>query len=184
MAPSRWVLFLAVTLGIIVLFAGKRLNDAIGFLREFSIPEPVTGGMLFSALLAVVYAVSGISVEFNLAARDILLVYFFATIGINASLKDLLAGGRPLMLLLAVTIAYVVLQNLTGIFVAALFGLPAAVGLLGGTISLIGGHGTAIAWAPDITQHYGVADAMEIGIACATFGLILASLMGGPIANS
>jgi ESS family glutamate:Na+ symporter len=76
-----------------------------------------------------------------------------------------------------------VLQNLTGISVAALFDLPAAVGLLGGTISLIGGHGTAIAWAPNIAQHYGVADAMAIGIACATFGLILASLMGGPIAR-
>jgi glutamate:Na+ symporter, ESS family len=137
--------FLAVTLGIIVWFAGKRLNDAIGFLREFSIPEPVTGGMLFSVLFTVVYAISGISVEFNLAARDILLVYFFTTIGINASLKDLLAGGKPLMLLLVVTIAYMVLQNLTGISVAALFDLPAAVGLLGGTISLIGGHGTAIA---------------------------------------
>jgi glutamate:Na+ symporter, ESS family len=175
--------FLAVTLGIIVLFAGKRLNDAIGFLREFSIPEPVTGGMLFCVLFTVVYAISGVSVEFNLAARDILLVYFFTTIGINASLKDLLAGGKPLMLLLAVTIAYMVLQNLTGISVAALFDLPAAVGVLGGTISLIGGHGTAIAWAPDVAQHYGVADAMAIGIACATFGLILASLMGGPIAR-
>jgi sodium--glutamate symport carrier gltS len=63
--------------------------------------------------------------------------------------------------------------------VAALFDLPAAVGVLGGTIPLIGGHGTAIAWAPDVAQHYGVANAMEIGIACATFGLILASLRPG-----
>ena len=75
------------------------------------------------------------------------------------------------------------LQNITGISVAALFGLPAAVGMLGGTVSLIGGHGTAIAWAPQIAEGYGVANAMEIGIACATFGLILASLMGGPIAK-
>ncbi|HYQ73004.1 MAG TPA: sodium/glutamate symporter, partial [Gammaproteobacteria bacterium] len=47
--------FFAVTLGIIVLFAGKRLNDAIAVLREFSIPEPVTGGLLFSVLIALVY---------------------------------------------------------------------------------------------------------------------------------
>ena len=55
--------------------------------------------------------------------------------------------------------------------------------MLGGTVSLIGGHGTAIAWAPRIAEDYGVSNAMEIGIACATFGLILASLMGGPIAK-
>ncbi len=175
--------FLSVTLGIIVLFAGKRLNNAVGFLREFSIPEPVTGGLLFSILFAIVHAFFGVSVEFDLDARDILLVYFFTTIGINASLKDLLAGGKPLIILLTVTIAYMVLQNLTGISVAALFDLPAAVGMLGGTVSLIGGHGTAIAWAPSIAQDYGVTNAMEMGIACATFGLILASLMGGPIAK-
>ena len=175
--------FLTVTLGIIVLFVGKRLNNRIAFLREFSIPEPVTGGLLFSILFGIVYATSGVAVEFSLGARDILLVYFFTTIGINASLRDLLTGGKPLVILLVITIAYMVIQNLTGISVAALFDLPTPVGLLGGTVSLIGGHGTAIAWAPRIAEDFGVSNAMEIGIACATFGLILASLMGGPIAK-
>jgi len=175
--------FFTFTIGIVVLFVGKRLNDAIGFLREFSIPEPVTGGLLFSVLFGVVYATSGVAVEFDLAARDFLLVYFFITIGINASFKDLAAGGKPLVILLAITIAYMVVQNLTGISVAALFGLDTAVGLLGGTVSLIGGHGTAIAWAPRIKEEFGITNAMEIGIASATFGLILASLMGGPIAK-
>jgi ESS family glutamate:Na+ symporter len=171
------------TLGIIVLFAGKRLNDAIGFLREFSIPEPVTGGLIFSILFALIYFGAGITVNFDLAARDVLLIYFFTTIGINAQLKDLLAGGKPLVILLSITIAYMFVQNLTGISIAALFDLDAAVGMLGGTVSLIGGHGTAIAWSPRIAENFGISNAMEIGIACATFGLILASLMGGPIAK-
>ena len=175
--------FLAVTLGIIVVFVGKRINDSLSFLREFSIPEPVTGGLLFSIMFGLVYGLFGVAVEFELAARDFLLVYFFTTIGINASLRDLLAGGRPLVILLVITIAYMFLQNLTGISVAALYDLPVAVGLLGGTVSLIGGHGTTIAWSPQIGADYGIANAMEIGIACATFGLILASLMGGPIAK-
>jgi ESS family glutamate:Na+ symporter len=175
--------FLAITTGIIVLFAGKRLNDAIPFLRNFSIPEPVTGGLLFSILFGLVYAVSGVAVEFELTARDVLLVYFFTTIGINASFKDLIAGGKPLIILLAITIAYMFLQNLTGISVASLFDLPPQVGLLGGTVSLIGGHGTSIAWSPRIAEDFNIANAMEIGIACATFGLILASIMGGPIAK-
>ena len=175
--------FMAITLGIIVLFVGRRLNDSVAFLKEFSIPEPVTGGLLFSILFGLVYAFSGIAVEFDLHARDVLLVYFFTTIGINASLSDLLAGGKPLVLLLLITIGYMILQNLTGITIASLFDLPAQVGMLGGTVSLIGGHGTAIAWAPRIAEDFGISNAMEIGIACATFGLILASLMGGPIAK-
>ena len=132
--------FFSITLGIVVLFVGKRVNDAVGFLREFSIPEPVTGGLIFSVFLAVVYFLSGIEVAFELTARDVLLVYFFTTIGINASLKDLLAGGKPLIILLSITIAYMFVQNLVGISVASLFDLPAPVGMLGGTVSLIGGQ--------------------------------------------
>ena len=175
--------FLAVTIGIIVLFVGKRINEQVGFLREFSIPEPVTGGLLFSVLLGLLYAVSGIAVQFELQARDVLLVYFFTTIGINASVRDLLAGGRPLLILLAITIAFMFAQNLTGIGMASLFKLPASVGIIGGSVSLIGGHGTTIAWAPYFINSQGIANAQEIGIACATLGLILASLMGGPIAK-
>ncbi len=175
--------FFTFTLGIVVLFLGKRVNDAVGFLREFSIPEPVTGGLIFSLLVALLYATTGVEMHFNLAARDVLLVYFFTTIGINASLRDLLAGGRPLIILLAITIVYMFVQNITGISVASLFDLHPAVGLLGGTVSLIGGHGTAIAWSPRIAEEFGIDNAMEIGIASATFGLILASLMGGPIAK-
>lgn len=175
--------FLAVTVGIVVLFVGKRLNERIAVLKEYSIPEPVTGGLIFSVLFAAGYVASGIEIHFELAARDVLLVYFFTTIGINANLRDLITGGKSLTILLAITIAYMVLQNLTGISVAALFGLPSTIGLLAGTVSLIGGHGTTIAWAPTFANDYGVANAMEIGIACATFGLILASLMGGPIAK-
>jgi len=175
--------FLSVTLGIVVLFVGKRVNNIVRFLKEFSIPEPVTGGLIFSLLVALLYLVTGIEIEFELSARDFLLVYFFTTIGINASLKDLMEGGKPLVILLVITIAYMVVQNLTGISVAAAFGLATPVGLLGGSVSLIGGHGTAIAWAPRIAADYGIGNAMEIGIACATFGLILASIMGGPIAK-
>jgi len=174
---------LAFTIGILVLFIGKRINDAVGFLREFSIPEPVTGGLLVSLLITLVYVVADVAITFELEARDFLLVYFFTTIGINASIRDLMAGGKPLIILLVITILFMVLQDLLGITVASLFDLPSAVGLLGGSVSLIGGHGTAIAWAPKISEQYGVANAMEIGLACATFGLILASLMGGPIAK-
>ena len=175
--------FLAITLGIVALFAGRRINDSFHKLRELSIPEPVTGGLLFSLIFGLVFLVSGVAVEFELMFRDFLLVYFFTTIGINASLADLKTGGKPLLILMAITLVYMVLQNLTGLSVAALFDQPAVVGMLGGGVSLIGGHGTTVAWAPILAEDFNLPNAMEIGIACATFGLILASLMGGPIAK-
>ena len=87
--------FLTVTLGIVVLFIGKQLNQVVPAFREFSIPEPVTGGLLVCILFTLIYAISGVGVEFNLGARNVLLVYFFTTIGINASFRDLLSMATP-----------------------------------------------------------------------------------------
>jgi ESS family glutamate:Na+ symporter len=175
--------FLTVTLGILVLFLGKALNKRFAFLREFTIPEPVSGGLLVASVIALLHLAFGLEISFGMRARDLLLVYFFTTVGMNASFADLRRGGRSLVVLLALTIVLMLAQNLLGLTLARLGGLPAATGLLMGTVSLIGGHGTTIAWAPKFADDYGVANAMEIGIAAATFGLIIASASGGPIAR-
>ena len=175
--------FLTVTLGILVLFVGKALNKRVRVLREFTIPEPVSGGLLVAVLIALLHFVFGMEINFSLRARDVLLVVFFTTVGMNASFADLRRGGRSLVVLLVLTIVLMLCQNALGVTLARWSGLPPASGLLVGTVSLIGGHGTTIAWAPQFAKEHGVANALEIGIAAATFGLILASASGGPIAR-
>ena len=175
--------FLTVTLGILVLFLGKALNNRFRLLREFTIPEPVSGGLLVAVVFALLHLAFGLEMTFGMRARDLLLVYFFTTVGMNASFADLRRGGRSLVVLLALTVVLMLAQNLLGVTLARWSGLPPATGLLVGTVSLIGGHGTTIAWAPKFAAEQGVANAMEIGIAAATFGLILASASGGPIAR-
>jgi|688.fasta_scaffold06932_3 ESS family glutamate:Na+ symporter len=175
--------FLAVTLGILVLFIGKSLNNSVRLLREFTIPEPVSGGLFVAVLISLLHFVFGLEINFSLRARDVLLVVFFTTVGMNASFADLRRGGRALVVLLTLTIVLMLAQNALGISLARWSGLPPASGLLVGTVSLIGGHGTTIAWAPQFASEHGVTNAVEIGIAAATFGLILASASGGPIAR-
>ncbi len=175
--------FATFNIAIVVLAIGRWLNRKVAFLRDFNIPEPVTSGLLVCVLLALVHAVTGVEVGFNLLTRDFLLLYFFAAIGLNADVKTLLSGGWPLLILVGTTVGFMFLQNLTGIGIATLLGLNPLVGLLGGSVSLLGGHGTAIAWAPRFAEAHGISNALEIGVACATFGLVLASLMGGPVAR-
>jgi ESS family glutamate:Na+ symporter len=172
-----------VTLGILVLFVGKALNQRLRLLREFTIPEPVSGGLLVAVLIALLHGAFGVEINFSLRARDVLLVVFFTTVGMNASFADLRRGGRSLLVLLTLTVVLMLAQNALGVTLARWSGLPPASGLLVGTVSLIGGHGTTIAWAPQFAKEHGVANALEIGIAAATFGLILASASGGPIAR-
>ena len=175
--------FLAYTIGIIVFLIGMRMNQRIAFLRAFNIPEPVTGGLLASLIVLACYLTTGMAISFEMDTRDRLLIYFFTAIGINARISDLIAGGRPLLILLGLTLGFIVVQDVVGIGGALLFGQPTAVGVLAGSASLIGGHGTAIAWAPEIAENHGVPNALEIGGAAATLGLVIASLIGGPIAR-
>ncbi len=160
--------FLTVTLAILVLFLGKGLNLRFNILRELNIPEPVVGGIIVAIFLSLVHSFAGITVELDMSMRDSMLIYFFTTIGLNANIQDIIKGGKPFFILLMATLTFMVLQNVVGVSVASLIGLEPAVGLMGGSVALIGGHGTAIAWAPTFAQDFGIKSAMEIGIACAT----------------
>ena len=170
-------------LAILTLFLGKFLNSRIGVLRTYNIPEPVTGGVLASIVFALLYSVSGEAASFDLSNRDMLLVVFFTTVGLNAKFATLLAGGKPLVILIVCASLFLVAQNLTGVAVAYLIDAPLLTGLLGGSVSLSGGHGTAIAWTPIFEDQLGIANAKVIGIAVATFGLVIGGIMGGPISQ-
>lgn len=175
--------FLTFTIAIIVLFVGKLLSMRYRILQEYSIPEPLIGGLVCAIVVALIYYLGDVRIQFETSGRDELLLYFFAAIGLKADIRTLLAGGRPLVILLVLASVFIVLQNLTGISIATLFGLEPKVGLVAGSVSLIGGVGTTVAWAPIFEEELGISNAAEIGFACNTIGLILAASMGGPIAR-
>ncbi|MCX5478519.1 sodium/glutamate symporter [Kaistia geumhonensis] len=174
---------LTFTIAIVVFFAGSGLNRLVPQLQRWNIPEAVTGGLIAALATLAAYRLFGIELSFTLAARDMLLLYFFTGIGLNAKLADLVAGGRPLVVLLALTLVYLVIQNIIAVGGAGLLGLPEGIAPFVGSASLIGGHGTTIAWAPVINARFGLTNTLEIGIATATLGLVVASLVGGPIAS-
>ncbi len=174
---------LTVTIAILVFFVGSLLNRSIPALGRFNIPEAVSGGLLAALCTLALYSMMSTEIIFSLGARDMLLLYFFTGIGLNARFADLVRGGRPLVILLALTLAFLLIQNAIALTGAALFGLPDGLAIFLGSASLIGGHGTTIAWAPLVQERFGVTNALEIGIASATLGLVIASLIGGPLAH-
>jgi ESS family glutamate:Na+ symporter len=169
-------------LSILVLYLGMYLNRKIRFLRENFIPPAVTGGLICSAVVAVIYATANLQINFDLQIRNVLLLVFFSTIGLSAKLRTLAAGGKALAILVAVAAVFLVIQDATGIGMALLFDAHPGYGLMAGSISLAGGHGTAIAWGTE-ADAAGLKAASELGIAFATFGLIAGGLLGGPIAG-
>lgn len=172
-----------IIIAILVLYLGKYLSKKFKFLQDFNIPEAVSGGTLVSLILGLCHSLFQVQLDFDLSIRDMFLIVFFTTIGLSSKLKTLLQGGKPLLILLAVAVGFLAVQNLVGVGIAAILGLKLPIGLLGGSISLSGGHGTVIAWAPIFKENYGIVNAPEIGVASATFGLVLGGVIGGPIAK-
>lgn len=169
-------------LSILVLYLGFYLNQKIRVLSEFYIPPAVTGGLVCSLVVAAVYGTLDLEISFDMRIRDVLLLVFFSTIGLTAKLNTLAAGGKALAILVGVAAVFLVMQNLTGVLLALGFGEHPGYGLMGGSVSFAGGHGTAIAWGKE-AEAAGLVGAGAVGIAFATFGLIAGGLLGGPVAR-
>ncbi len=171
-----------VVLAVAVWFVGAFFNRKVAFLERYNIPVAVTGGLLCSLTVTAVYYAFDVTIHFDTRLRDLLLLAFFSTIGLSARMSLLKQGGMALVILLIAAAFLLILQNTTGVLLALVFGAPPGYGLFGGSVSLAGGHGTAIAWGA-VAEEAGLRNAREIGIAFATFGLIAGGLVGGPIAE-
>jgi ESS family glutamate:Na+ symporter len=167
---------------IIVLFLGAFLTGKIAFLKKYSIPDAVTGGLICSIVVALLFALADFKITFDTRLRDILLLVFFSTIGLSSKLRLLAAGGKALVILVVAATIFLVIQDVTGVLLVTALGGHPGYGLFGGSVSFAGGYGTAIAWG-DVAEEAGLRNAKEIGIACATFGLIAGGILGGPIAE-
>ncbi len=166
-----------------VLLIGQMLVTRVRWLAAYTIPEPVAGGLLVALLLLALRTGLDFKVQFDTSLSAPLMLTFFACIGLNADLASLRKGGRPLLVFLGVVLGFLVLQNVVGLLLALGLGQSPFFGLLAGSISLSGGHGTGVAWGKVFSEQHGVVAATEIALACATFGLVLGGVLGGPVAK-
>lgn len=173
----------ALAVAAIVLFIGQRMIRKVPALDRYCIPAPVMGGIVFSLLNLAAYC-SGIGhVTFDNTHQVFFMTLFFCSVGFSASFRLLKVGGVQVIVFLIISVLLVVAQNVIGCGMAAVFGLDAKLGLLMGSVPLVGGHGTAGSFGPLIEEGFGVANATSIALASATFGLVAGSLLGGPVAR-
>lgn len=169
-----------IALAAVVLFLGQTLRKKIGFLEKYCIPAPVVGGLIF-AILALVLRQKGLmTFEMDTTLQKVLMTAFFTTIGFTASFKLLKKGGTKVIIFLCAASVLVVLQDIVGVSLAKVFDLNPLIGLATGSVPMTGGHGTAGAFAP-LFEKAGAAGATTVAMAAATFGLVMGSMIGGPI---
>ena len=170
----------AAALAVVVLFVGQKIKNKLVFLDRYCIPAPVIGGLIF-AIITLVLKVSNILIfDMDITLQKLFMTAFFTTIGFTASLKLLKKGGKGVFIFLGVSVVLCILQDITGVTLAKMFGLNPLIGLSTASVPMVGGHGTSGAFGP-IFEKAGAVGATTVAMASATFGLIMGSIIGGPI---
>lgn len=168
---------------LVVLLVGGFVNRRVPLLAKYNIPNPITGGLLFAAIAACASAAAQLDVGIDQSVKPLLLLMFFAGVGMCADLRVLARGGRALATFLAVLFPYILVQNGVGVALAKLLDLHPLFGLVGGSITLVGGHGTGAAYAERFAEVNNLQSVMELSMTVATIGLIVGGIIAGPVAQ-
>ena len=161
---------------------GVWLKRKLPVLDRLNIPASIAGGLVYAlALLAL--RDRYLNFEMDMVLRDVLMVAFFTTIGLSASLRLVRVGGVQVLYFFGIATAGATLQNLLGAGTATLFGLDPLLGVISGSVALTGGPATALAFGGTF-EKLGVTGATALGLASATFGITAGGILGGAIGAS
>ena len=170
----------SLALAVITYYLGVWVKTKVSVLDRLSMPSPVVGGMILAVILSVLQAAGILIVHFDSTLQTLLMLAFFTTIGMMASVKVVKQGGKLLVGFLVAVSVLAVLQNVLGMSLASFMGLDKHYGILTGAVSMMGGLGTSAAFGPYFEQTYGITGATAVAITSATFGMAAALILGGP----
>lgn len=171
-----------VGIAVIVFLVGRYIKNRIKFFQKYFIPASVIGGLLFSLLVFLGVKTSIFTIELTNTLQDFFMNIFFTCTGFTCSIKILKKSGKLGFILAIVAVAFLFVQNIVGVLLAGLFGINKLLGIAMGSISMSGGVGSGAAFGP-MLEKFGAEGGTTVGVAAATFGLLLGSIVGGPVAR-
>ncbi len=168
-----------LSVAAVLFFIGLQLRRRIGWLDRLNIPAAVVGGLLF-ALLVLAGRDRFLGVQLDTSAQPLLSVAFFSTIGMGASLALLRVGGIQVVIFLLFAMLFCFVQNFLGLAIARGFGENPLLGVMAGSVTLVGGPATGLAFAP-MLEEAGLIGAGTLALTSATFGIVCGGLTGTPV---
>jgi len=169
-------------LAVLVFVLGMWIRNHIPILKKYFIPSPVIGGLIFSILIFIGVQTGTFKVTLTNTLQDFFMNVFFCATGFTCSITIIKKSGKQGAILAVGAVAFCAVQNVVGVFFADMFGINKLLGIAMGSISMSGGVGSGAAFGP-ILEKLGADGGTTVGVAAATFGLLMGSLVGGPVAQ-
>lgn len=170
-----------VGLAVITLFIGMWINKHSKVLQRLCMPAPAVGALPFAFFTAILSYYKILNISFDSSLQTFLMLAFFTSIGLMASLKVLKKGGIFIFFFFLLCAAWIVVQNTIGISIAKALGVEPILGIMAGSVSMMGGLGTAGAFGPHFEQLLGIPGTATAAVAAATFGMVAGTVLGAPV---
>ena len=173
---------MTTAMAAVLLILGYFVKSKVDFLEKYCIPAAVVGGFMFMLVTWVGHMTGAFAFSFDTTLQSFLMLAFFTTVGLGASVELIKKGGKLLIIYWLVAGVVSIVQNVIGVGISNVVGLEPAYGLLSSAITMIGGHGAGAAYGLTF-EEMGYPSGQLVGAAAATFGLISSVMVGGPVAR-
>ena len=171
-----------VGLAVLVFMLGRWIKSKVELFQKYFIPAPVIGGLICSVLIFIGAKTNLFTIEMTNTLQDFFMNIFFTGTGFTCSFAVLKKSGKLGAKLAVGAVVFLVVQNLVGVGLSKVFGINPLLGIAMGSISMSGGVGSGASFGPTL-EALGADGGTTVGVAAATFGLLLGSITGGPVAE-
>ncbi|KGK86718.1 sodium/glutamate symporter [Clostridium sp. HMP27] len=165
---------------VVVYYFGGWLRSKVSILEKFCIPAPVVGGLVFAIVNLILRQNGILKLEMDTTLQSPFMMVFFTTIGMGASIDLIKKGGLQVVIFWLLASVLCIFQDGLSVILSNILGIDPKLGLIAGSITMTGGHGTGAAFGA-LFESQGMQGAVTAAMAAATFGLVMGSIIGGPI---
>lgn len=180
MMTLKFDLIQTMGLAVLVYVLGMFIRNRVPLFKKYFIPAAVLGGLVCSLLIFLGVQTGTVKVALTTTLQNFFMNVFFCCTGFTCSVAIIKKSGKQGAILAVGAVLFLFVQNIVGVALAGAFGLNKLLGIAMGSISMSGGVGSGAAFGPTLEQ-LGADGGTTVGVAAATFGLLMGSLIGGPV---
>lgn len=173
--------FFILGIACLCYFLGRWIKSEIKLLQDLSIPVPFIGGLPAAIVFACLKISKTAVVVLNPDLNALIFQFFLTMMALMGSWKLIKTGFVISIMFWSLAMVLGVLQALIGLTAAQALGMHQHLGLLMGTISMMGGTETLSSFIPAVEQLDKFSGAAEAALGVATLGMVCSMMVSAPM---
>ncbi len=167
-------------LSFMAYYCGKYVVSHCRILREYFIPIPIVGGVIFALFFSLLKYIGLLTVKFDMFFFDFFMSMFFVSIGFAIRLNKKTKQMDNLMKIVVLLVVLIVAQNGLSIFNATVYGFHPLFGICTGSVPMVGGFGSVGVFG-QMCEELGAENGVLSGMIMAILGLVFGGMIGSPM---